>query len=291
MNAQLQNAPVPSHHPADFYDPASFVRARLEAWRAVSSDINPGNEILPVLESAWITEWMRCHAEHIGLAIRCTAGVASDELARYVEMGGLTKLVADFRSVRGTAEAQRLHIAALQGALRSIAEHRHAHAGVQTSDQMLEGIALKAFEALAYGRLPERAPAEPPAPVDAGTASEVQVPDPEVREVAAELIERARTDAEIEGEPASAPPSPRDDEPEEGKRRYHVKIADGFAVMTAQRFMAMAGVRRLTESDGAAHPSDGTHYDPLVAISPERPVPSGITHVVWKELAAQPMRA
>ncbi len=286
MNAQLQTAPVPSHHPADFYDPASFVRARLEAWRAVSGDINPGNEILPVLESAWITEWMRCHAEHIGLAIRCTAGVPSEELARYVEMGGLAKLVADFRSVRGTAEAQRLHIAALQSALRSIAEHRHAHAGQQTSEQMLEGIALKAFEALAYGRLPERPAAAAPDP-----ASGMQVPDVEVLEVAAELIERARTDAEIEGEPANAPASPRDDEAEEGKRRYHVRIAEGFAVMTAQRFMAMAGVRQLTETDGAAHPSDGTHYDPLVVISPERPVPAGITHVVWKELAAQPMRA
>jgi hypothetical protein len=291
MNAQIQPPPVPSYHPADFFDPATFVQARLQAWQAVSGDINPGNEILPVLESAWITEWMRCHADRIGLAIRATVGIPSEELARYTDMGGMKKLVADFRSVRGTADAQREHIEALQAALRSIAEHRHVHAGTQTAEQMLEGIALKAFEAMAYGRLPE--------PVR-GTASSGDAQDAQADAVASEadalaaaaqLIEQAQADA-IEGDPAPAlhEPPPANDE-DGAKRRFHAKVEGGMAVMTAQRFVAMAGIRKLSDRDGAAHPSDGTYYDPLTTISPERPVPHGITHIVWKEFAAQPVNA
>lgn len=294
MNAQLQPPQVPSYDPADFLDPASFIQARHEAWRAVCSDINPGNEIVPVLESAWTVEWMRCHERRITLALTCTAGVASEELGRYVDLGGLRTFVADYRAVRGTTVAQQEHIGALQAALRSIAEHRHVHASSQTPEQMLEGIALKAFEALAYGRLPVPAPSAP-----AASALEQQCapeaggrPDGVDLDAAAQLIEQAQVNAEVEGEPRSMS-EPKDEglNGVENKRRFHTKVDEGLKVMTAQRFMAMAGVRNLSDQDGAAHPSDGIHYDPLTTLSPARPVPAGITHIVWKEFAAQPVSA
>lgn len=245
--------------PADFSDPVGFSQARKEEWDKVAGRLNPGNELLPALESIWITEWLTFHAERVGLAVKATLGLGEDELRTYIGKGGLKQCVADFRELNARAQAQRAEIAALKDAIRRIAEHRHEFAGRQTPEQMLEGIALKAFEALAYGRLPESVPSRG----HEDAREDVALPEAE------------------RGAVAEAPPSPTDAAP-----GGLAPVEAPSQVLTAHRFAAMVGIRNLTKADGLAYASDGTSYDPDTPIDPESPLPAGVTHVVWKEYAA-----
>jgi len=286
MSAVLADPPHPAPslvlvRPGDFDDPDSFVKARTEQWLAVMQLINPGNQVLPVLESTWITEWVGHHSKRIGDSIRATRGVSSEDMPKFIALGGLQKCVDDNREMHALLLKRVSQINALQTVLRNITLHRQRFAEQQTPDQMLDAIALRAFEALAIDGLPPE-PGQSTLVLASSTEARVHVESPSVVSPIEDV------------EPV--PPQPAQEQPlsetvtleveTAGDKRYSVRVENPKQVFPATRFAAMAGIRNLQDSDGVAYPSDGSTYDPNTPLSPAKPLPSGLSHVFWHEYAA-----
>lgn len=270
------NAPQPSIRADDFQSMDSFIAARTALWNKVHRDLNPTNDVLPSLEAIWLREWMQAHAEIIGAKIRATAGLTLEELTRYASLGGLKQCVIELHSRTSDISTLKEQKTALEDTLRSIAQLRYTHAGRQTPEQIFDKIALIAHEALAYGRTAQvDAPAQPES--DA-TTTPVVAPT-EFPDGHADAVPTNTTTDAGGGEEPQAPKEP----PHE---QHAIPIAGTMQVFTAQKFMVMAGVRNLSSDDGEAYASNGKTYDATRKLDPQEPLPGGLSHVAWKEYAA-----
>ena len=279
MSSTDSSTSQPTIRAADFQGVDGFIEARTALWNKSRGDLNPSNDVLPALEAMWIREWMQEHADVIGARIRATAGLSFDELTRYTSLGGLKQCVIELHARTTDIATLKQQKRALVDALRSIAEHRHTHAGSQTPEQMLDKVALIAHEAIAYGRpaAREQAPASEPAlPVS---------PAPAI----AEPTQPAPGD-DVQHEPAPSQPAPDQARVESSPapvlqetEQHALPLASGMEVFTAQKFMVMAGIRRLSSADGEAYASNGNTYDATRKLDPQEPLPGGLSHVAWKE--------
>lgn len=252
-------APRPLDH-ASVHD---FLIARRAQAAELMPQVCAGGGLAEVLENAWISEWFNAHYGRIIRALQATEGLDFEALDFYIQRGGLQQCVADNIQLFEQQKALRSRIRQLETALSGIA--RVSGGDADQDRRALDRMRLMAYEAVT-GLKAEDAPAEvePQA-----TPAEHEDDDALADQVLAALVQDAVPDGTDDSAPATLQALP-----------------PRAQVFTAERFVAMAGIRGLTIHDGDAFASDGETFDENVPIDPSMPLPMGVKHVYWKEFAA-----